>query len=264
MDLKLKDKVVVITGAGQGIGKATALTFVEEGARVVIADVDQQRAKRVADEIQGSGGTALALKIDVTKWEDAHGMVKSTIEQFGQLDILVNNAGLWRTNRFAESQRDDWNAEISVTYLGVLNCTRAVLDHMLSRQAGVIISLGSDAARVGGVVQPVYSGAKGAVISFTKALAKDVSRYGIRVNVVSPGATNVERRVEEEARVRAEGDLAKIKAYEDRMAKLLRAYPTGRLASPQDIANMIVFLASERADDVTGQTISVNGGYCMI
>jgi 2-hydroxycyclohexanecarboxyl-CoA dehydrogenase len=262
MELGLKDKVGIITGGGWGIGKATAVTFAEEGMRMVIADMDEARGRRAAEEICSKGGTAIFLQTDVSKWEDALNMAKAALEAFGQIDVLVNNAAAFRTNFFMKMNREDWKAEIDVNLYGTLNCTRAVLDSMIERRSGCIISVSSDAGKVGEPNQPVYSGTKGAVIAFSKALAKDVSRYSIRVNVVCPSLTVGERRLADEERLR--GDPEKWKAYEDWKKKTLLLYPLRRLNEPQDLANAIVFLASERARNIHGQAISVNAGYCMV
>ena len=263
MDFGLKDKVVIVTGAAQGIGRATALTFAEEGSKVGLADLNIEGATAVAQEIASKGGQALPIKIDFTKLADAREMVKQTIDKFGQLDVLVNVGAAWRINFFMNMTEDDWDFEIACVYRNVLNCCRAALEHMIERKSGKIVSIGSDAGRVGEPNQPVYSGAKGGVIAFNKALAKDVARHGILVNCVCPSMTVGERRVEMEQELEASGDEEAIKRYRDQMQRIIRMYPVRKLGVPQDIANMVVFLASDRANHITGQTISVNGGYCM-
>ncbi|MGA2467123.1 MAG: SDR family NAD(P)-dependent oxidoreductase [Thermodesulfobacteriota bacterium] len=261
MDLWLKDRVSIVTGGGWGIGKATALTFAEEGARVVIADMDETRGESAAEEIRSKGGQSIFTNTDVSKWESAVNMVNDTLKAFGQIDVLVNNAGAFRTNFFMKMTREDWKAEIDVNFYGVLNCVRAVLEHMIERKSGCIINVSSDAGRVGEPNQPVYSGTKGAVIAFSKAIAKDVSRYSIRVNSVCPSLTIGERRLEVEKDLRE--DPEKWKAYEEWKQSTLRLYPLRRFNEPQDLANTIVYLASERSCNIHGQTISINAGYCM-
>lgn len=264
MDLGLKGKVALVTGGGWGMAKAACLTFAEEGSSVVVADLDVGRATEVAHQILAAGGKALAVKADVTSWSDVQGMVAAAVKEFGQLDILANVAGAWRINYFMKMEREDWDVEIDVNYRGMLNCTRAALEHMIPRKSGCILSVASDAARTGEPNQPVYSGAKAAVIGFSKALAKDVARHGIRVNVVCASLTVGERRIEMEEQMRAAGDEAAIKAYDEAMARALKMYPLRKFGKPQDIANTLVFVASDlRCGHLTGQTISVNGGYVM-
>ena len=262
MELGMKDKVGIVTGGGWGIGKATAVTFAEEGMRVVIADIDEARGNAAADEIRSKGGSAIFSKTDVSKWEDAVNLTKDALDAFGQIDVLVNNAAAFRTNFFMKMSREDWKAEIDVNLYGTFNCTRAVLDSMIERRSGCIINVSSDAGKVGEPNQPVYSAAKGGVIAFSKAIAKDVSRYSIRVNVVCPSLTVGERRLADEEELRK--DPEKWKPYEEWKKKTLRLYPLRRLNEPQDLANTIVFLSSDRARNIHGQAISVNAGYCMV
>ena len=262
MELWLNDKVSIVTGAGMGIGKATALCFAGEGARLVIGDMDETRGKAAVEEITSKGGQAIFSKTDVSKWEDVLNMTDKAIEVFGRIDILVNNAGAFRPNFFMKMTREDWREEIDVNYIGVLNCTRAVLDHMIGQRSGCIITVASDAGKVGEPNQPVYSGTKGAVIAFSKALAKDVGRHLIRVNVVCPSLTVGERRKAMEAELKKNDE--KWRAYQEQQEKALRLYPIRRFNEPEDVANIIVFLASERAQNIHGQAISVNSGYCMV
>lgn len=253
MDLNLKGKVAVVTGAAMGIGRQIALTFAEEGANVVIIDLLEEKAKNVAKEVESLGVEALAIKADITKMEEVEEMAKATIDRFGKIDVLVNNAGTWVVKYFMQTNPDDWRKEVDVCLYGVLNCTKAVLQGMINQKSGRIINIGSDAGRVGEPIFPVYSGTKAAVIAFSKALAKDVARHNILVNVICPSAVLTEStkeslKLDEEARVQ----------------KMLSFYPLRRLATTQDIANMVVFVASDRANCITGQTISVNAGYCMV
>jgi len=263
MDLGLKDKVAIVTGSGWGIAKSTAMLLAEEGAKVVISDIDEGRGNSAAQEIRDKGGSALFVKADVTDWSQVEQLVATTLKEYGQIDIMANIAGAWRINFFTKMPREDWDIEINVNYYGTLNCCRAVIDHMISRKSGCIINCGSDAGRVGEPNQPVYSGAKAAVIGFTRALAKEVGRHNVRVNVVCPSMTRVERRVEMEEKMQKE-DPEKWAAYQEQYQKIMRLYPMRKEGTPEDLANMFVFFASDlRAGHITGQTISVNGGYCM-
>jgi len=264
MDLALQDKVGIVTGSGWGIGKAVAVGLAAEGAKVVIADLDEVRGAAAAEEINANGGTALFVKTDVTSWENVEQLAATTMETFGQIDIMVNNAGAWTLDLFARIPREKWAIDIGVNYYGTLNTCKAVIDHMIERKSGCIINVGSDAGRVGEPNQPVYSGAKAAVIGFTRALAKDVGRHGIRVNAVCPSMTSGERRAELEADMK-ENKPEEYAAYEETMKKIIRLYPLRKLGKPEDLANTIVFLSSDlRAGHITGQTLSVNGGYCML
>ena len=247
MELELKNKVAIVTGGGWGIGKAAAMGFADEGAKVVIADLDEARGNSTVQELKAKGSEALFARVDVSSWPDVEQAVASTLIEF-----------------FTRQPREDWAVQIEVCYYGTLNFTKAVIDHMVSRETGSIINIGSDAARVGEPNQPVYAGAKAAVVGFSKSLAKEVGRHGIRVNVVCPSLTTVERRVEMEEQMKRE-EPEKYATHEEQMKKAVRLYPMRKFGKPADVANMIVFLGSDlRSGHVTGQTISVNGGYCMV
>ncbi len=262
MDLGLRNKVGIVTGAGWGIGKAVAVGLAEEGAKVVIADLDEDRGAAAAQEIRSNGGEALFVRTDVTSWENVEQLVAATLKKFGQIDILVNNAGAWTIDFFARIPREKWATDIGVNYYGTLNTCKAVIDHMISRKSGCIVNVGSDAGRVGEANQPVYSGAKAAVIGFTRALAKDVGRHGIRVNSVCPSLTVGERRKEMEDKMKQEKP-EEYATYLEQQKKILNLYPLRKVGKPEDVANMIIFVSSDiKAGHVTGQTISVNGGYC--
>lgn len=227
MDLALKDKVGIVTGAGWGMGKAIATGLAEEGAKVVVTDIDEGRGSSTAKQINDGGGEAMFVRADVSSWSDVQETAAAALERFKRIDILVNNAGTWVMENFAQMPRGSWDIQINVNYYGTLNFTKAVLDHMIARKTGSIISIGSDAARVGEPTQTIYSGTKAAILAFTRSLAKEVGRYGIRVNAVCPSLTRVERRVEMEESMRLE-DPAKYEAYQDQMKKAVRLYPLGK------------------------------------
>jgi 2-hydroxycyclohexanecarboxyl-CoA dehydrogenase len=250
MDLGLRNKIAVVTGAGSGIGQAIALSLASEGARVVAADLQGDTAAATATAVQQQGGTALGVALDVTNYAQAQAMVQQVVEQFGRIDVLVNCAGAWRVNLFVDSQPADWAFEVNVCFMGVVHCTRAVLEPMIAQQQGKIVNIASDAGRVGEVRQAVYSGAKAAVIGFSKAVAKEVGRYNIHVNCVCPGFT-------------------KTPATSDRLTpemeeRIVKFYPLRKLGIPEDVAKVVTFLASDGASHVTGQTLSVSGGYSMV
>ncbi|HEX2172769.1 MAG TPA: 3-oxoacyl-ACP reductase family protein [Dehalococcoidia bacterium] len=263
MDLGLAGKVVIVTGGGANIGRAVSLTFAREGARVVVADWDEPQARKLEPEFKALGAESFIRKTDVTQLDDVQAMVRDVNDRFGPVDVLVNNVGWNRDELFINTTPETWDKIIAINYRGTLNCTRAVLDQMIERKSGVIISLGSDAGRMGEYMEAVYGGCKGAVIAFSKAIAREVGRHGIRVNTVCPALT-----VPESADTIGERSLWSPDMLErlagDAQQKILRSYPLRKIGKPQDIADMIVFLASDRAGHVTGQTISVNGGYTMM
>jgi NAD(P)-dependent dehydrogenase (short-subunit alcohol dehydrogenase family) len=189
MDLGLKGKTAIVTGGASHIGRGIAIALAAEGAAVIIADLDQKQAEKTVATITAAGGKAIAVKTDITKYNEVETMVARALEQFKNVDILVNNAGWDEFAFFVETKPESWNKIIDINYKGMLNCCRAVLPGMIAKKAGAICSIASDAARVGGPREAVYSGCKGAIISLSKTIARENGRFGIRVNVVSPGAT---------------------------------------------------------------------------
>ena len=264
MDLGLAGKTVIVTGGSSNIGRAIALTFAEEGANVLIGDLDEPQAKKVCDEANalGAGGRTVAVKTDVTKLDEVEAMVKKALDEFGKIDVLVNNVGWDNLMYFVETTPDFWDKIININYKSVLNCTRSVLPHFIEQKSGAIVSLGSDSARAGDPREATYAGTKGAVMSFTKSVARENGRFGVRLNVVCPGATPATSAV-------AAGDLSMWKEAAGMMTDEMKtqwakSYPLRRLGEAQDIANAVVFLASDRASFITGQTLSVSGGYSMV
>ncbi|MCL5265956.1 MAG: 3-oxoacyl-ACP reductase FabG [Chloroflexi bacterium] len=248
MELNLRGKVALITGGGQGIGRAIALAFANEGARVAVADKNPATAADVADEINQFGGEAISIQADVTDEAQVRAMVDKVLTEFGQIDILVNNAGTAFHKFFAQSTRKDWDIDINVNLLGAMNCASAVVQHMIDRRYGKIVSIASDAGKIGEARLVTYSAAKAGIIAFSKALAKELGRYGINVNSVSPGTIETPL---------AMGLLG------DNVDQVVKSYAIRRLGKPEDIANAVVFLASDAASFITGQSLSVNGGYSM-
>lgn len=264
MDLGLTGKVVIVTGGGANIGREISLAFADEGAKVVVADWDEAQARKLEPEFQKRGCEFVIRKTDVSNYDEVKAMVAETRERFGPIDVLVNNVGWNRDELFINTNPETWEKIIALNYRAPLNCTHAVLEGMIERRSGAIISLGSDAGRMGEYMEAVYGGCKGGVIAFSKAVAREVGRHGIRVNVVCPALT-----VPESADVIGERSLWSADMLErlagDAQQKILRSYPLRKVGRPADIANMVVFLASnERAGHITGQTISVNGGYTMM
>jgi 2-hydroxycyclohexanecarboxyl-CoA dehydrogenase len=263
VDLNLEGKSVIVTGGGSNIGRAICHRLGKEKARVVIAELDERQGNAVADEIRDLGAEALFIQVDVTNNKLVEEMVKSATDEFGQVDILVNNVGWTIDMLFMEETREKWEKTVSINFWGMLNCTRAVLNQMVERKRGAIVSLGSDAGRMGEFRQAVYSGCKAAVISFTKALAKELGKHGIRLNVVCPGLT-----IPESEDAIAETSLwagGMLDIYTSEIqARAAKAYPLRKLGKASEIADAVCFLASDRAGHITGQTLSVSGGYTMM
>ena len=251
VNIDLSGKSAIVTGGGRGIGRQTALLLAQAGACLTIADLDEASAKSVADEIQSTRGSAIAFKTDVTSAESTQAMANAALDAHGRIDILVNNAAVWTTKLFKDMTPQDYERDIRVTLFGTLNCSRAVLDAMSAQKYGRIVNLISDAGRIGEPYLSVYSAAKGGVAAFTKAFAKEVGRFNITVNGVAPGITNTPG---------AQGFIDGAGGAE----KIAKAYPLRRLAEPIDIANVILFLASDMSAYMTGQIFSASGGYTTI
>jgi 2-hydroxycyclohexanecarboxyl-CoA dehydrogenase len=245
----LEGKVALVTGAGRGIGKAIAERLASEGAKVAVADIDPATAAATAAEI---GRGAIAVTMDVTDGASVRDAVAETAKQLGPIDVLVNNAGWDKIEPFVKSQEETWDRVIAINLKGPIRCARAVLDSMIERRSGKIVSIGSDAGRVGSSGEAVYSAAKAGVIGFGRTLAREVARYGINVNVVCPGPTNTPLLQET------------IGGNEKLMASLKQAIPLGRTGEPDDLASAVAFLASDDAGFITGQTLSVSGGLSMV
>jgi len=217
----------------------------------------------VAKEANTLGGQTIAIKTDVTDVDSVAGMVEKTLGEFGQIDVLVNCAGWVMDRLFIEKPRAEWEKEININLWGVINCTRAVLDHMVDRKCGKIITIGSDAGKIGEYREAVYAACKGGVMALSKSLARELGRHGINVNVVCPSLTIPESEEYISEASMWGGELMEVFTPEAR-EKATKAYPLRRLGKPEDVANATVFLASDAACFVTGQTISVNGGYTMM
>ena len=239
---------VAVTGGASGIGRAVCETFAAQGANVTVADVDVDGAEETASTIEDEYDTrAIAVETDVSSYDDAEEMIETTVDEFGSIDVLVNNAGISTgASSFLESTPEDWDRSVGVTFFGTMNCTHAALPHMIEQEGGSVINYASDSYKGNDPSLPVYGGAKAANVAFTMNVAKEVGEHGVRMNVVSPGTTETP----------ATEDW--IAEYRD---KILESYALERLGEPQDIANTVVFLASDAADWITAEVVSVNGGY---
>ena len=252
MDLYLQGKVALVTGAGSpiGIGRAIALTLAREGCDIIVNDVIREEAEQAVPEIEALGRKAVAVIADVTKATEVKDMVKVALAEFNKIDILVNNAGAMGVQKpFVETTESDWDMDISVNFRGVLNCTRGVLGHMISRKSGKIINISSAGWKLCVPSGAVYCAAKAAAVVFTRTLAKEVASLGINVNSVAPGPANTGL-----SRNNPPGMLEGF--VEDLV-------PMKKVTTTQDIANMVAYLASDVSSDITGQDFSVDGGLTM-
>jgi 2-hydroxycyclohexanecarboxyl-CoA dehydrogenase len=243
-----------VTGAGRGIGRAIALRLAKAGLAIGVTDLDGNTAAGVAGEIAAAGGRATSVAADVTSPESMRAAVASVEGALGPIGVLVNNAGWDEFHFFAETEPAFWDKVIAVNYRGVLATTHAVLGGMMARKQGRIVSIASDAGRVGSTGESVYSGCKGAVIAFSKALAREVARYGITVNCVAPGVTDTRLLHDVMAGDRGARILEAVK----------RTVPLGRLGTPEDVAGTVAYLVSDEAQYMTGQVLSISGGLTMV
>jgi 2-hydroxycyclohexanecarboxyl-CoA dehydrogenase len=258
LELDLSGRIVVVTGGASNIGRGIVLGFAAEGATTYVADIDGVQAARVAAEAPGD---VRVCETDVTSWESVQAMVARVVREQGQIDVLVNNAG-WAVDRlFVEQTRDEWDRMIATEIWSFIFCTRAVLDGMIARQYGRIVSIGSDAGRIGEWREVVHSGGKAAVMAMTKALAREVGRYGITLNVVSPGFTPGRAGTSGSHSIWAGEQGSQFPP--EMLEKVAKRYPLRRLGTPDDVVPAVLLLASDRSSYITGQTLSVSGGYTM-
>jgi 2-hydroxycyclohexanecarboxyl-CoA dehydrogenase len=265
MELNLTGKSVIVTGGGSNIGRAISLALAGEGVHLTIAEIDEGQGQKAAADARKAGAASVAsVATDVTKWDSVQAMVREVEGRLGRVDVLVNNVGWTHDRLFVEKERAEWEKEIQLNLWGMINCTRAVLDGMIARKSGAVVSLGSDAGRMGEFREAVYGACKAGVIALTKSVAREVGRYGIRLNVVCPGMTIPAS--EEDF-----GGLSMWAAESNRawntpemQARIAKAYPLRRIGKPEDVAKAVVFLSSDAASFVTGQTLSVSGGYTMM
>jgi 2-hydroxycyclohexanecarboxyl-CoA dehydrogenase len=253
--MSVQEKTALICGGGGGIGRAVALALASAGAKIAVADIAKENAENVKAEVQGLGVRAMACPVDLTKKADVERMVSEVNERFGQIDILVNCQGWDRLEPFVESNEETWEKLLAINFKSVLYTCRAVLPKMIAQNGGKIVNISSDAGRVGSSWEAVYAGAKGAVIAFSKTIAREVARYKINVNVVCPGLT--ETPLLQAVRTQSEQTGRIIEA-------VTKATPFRRPAQPEEIAEAVLFFASPQAVFITGQTLSVSGGLTMV
>jgi len=246
--MRLKDKTTIITGSRRGIGKGIAVRFAQEGANVVVSDINLEECEQVAKEIQDAGGKAIAVKCDVTNVDEIQGMVNKTNEAFGRVDILVNNAGIFIQKPINEMTQDEWDKLMAINLRSVFLCTKAVLPGMIESKYGKIINIASIAGQVGYAYSSAYCASKGGIINLTREMAVELAQHKINVNAIGPGAI--------------ETAMTKDLLENEEMKKaVLAGIPLKRIGTPEDIANAALYLASDEADYVTGHCLFVDGGW---
>ncbi|TAK31098.1 MAG: SDR family oxidoreductase [Chloroflexota bacterium] len=267
MDLALQGKTAIVTGGASNIGRRISLTLGREGANVVIVDLDPNQGNKVVQEIVGAGGKAVCIETDVTSLPAVEAMFKQSVDSFGQVHVLVNNVGWDKVMYFLETDPALWDKLININYRSNLNTFKTVLPHMIENGYGRIVSIASEAGRIGEFRESVYSGLKAGVIALSKSIAREVGRHNITVNTVCPGLTMPEDDSEVSAVsmwAKGRGEVIDFFPTEVEMAQAAKRFPLRRVGRPQDIANAVAFLSSDAASFITGQALSVSGGYTMI
>jgi 3-oxoacyl-[acyl-carrier protein] reductase len=237
-----------VTGAAQGIGKAVALLLARNGADIIVADINLEKAEETAKEIQALGRKALAVKVDVGNLDDVIRVVQTVLEQFSQIDILVNNAGINRDKLILRMTEEDWDVVLKINLKGTFNCTKAVVRHMSKQRSGKIVNIASVVGEMGNAGQANYAASKAGVIGFTKTIAREFAQRGININAIAPGYIETPMT-----------DVLAEKVKE----QLRRLIPMERLGKPEDVAEAVLFLVSEASSYITGQVLNVNGGIYM-
>jgi 3-oxoacyl-[acyl-carrier protein] reductase len=245
---KLKDKVALVTGSAQGIGKAIAVAFAKEGANIVVSDINLELAQQTAKELEALGVKTMAIKTNVADGADVDASVAEIVKAMGRIDILVNNAGITKDNLLIRMKKEEWDAVVAVNLTGVFNCTKAVGTLMMKQRCGKIVNIASIVGQMGNFGQANYAATKGGVIAFTKTVAKELSSRGVNCNAIAPGFIQT-----------AMTD----KLSEDVKKKMMEQIPLGKLGTPEDIASAALFLSGPESDYITGQVLAVNGGMYM-
>jgi 3-oxoacyl-[acyl-carrier protein] reductase len=247
--MKLKDRVAIVTGGARGIGKAIALTFLREGAKVAVIDSDKERLEILKKEIDPKNKGVMVIPCDITKSSEVNGMVNQVRKEFGRIDVLVNNAGIIRRGTIETVTEEDWDRVIEVNLKGTFNCSKAVVETMKKQGYGKIVNVSSIAGKMGDITSaPGYGPSKAGMDALTKTLARQLAQYGINVNSVAPHAIETEMSAQ---------------WSEERRKEIIASIPLGRLGKPEDVANAVLFLASDEASFITGEILDVNGGALM-
>jgi 3-oxoacyl-(acyl-carrier-protein) reductase len=248
MFMDLTGKRAIVTGAGQGIGKAIALKLAEKGADVIADDINAEAALQTAQEIQALGRRAAAVIADVSQRDEVERMIETAMEELGGIDILVNNAGIARSNVLARLKDDQWDEVLNVNLKGVYYCMQAVARYMMKQRSGKIISISSIYGRIGAIGDANYAAAKSGIVGLTKTAAKELARYNINVNAIMPGLV----------------DTALLRGIPEKyLEPMIEEVPLRRVGQPEDIANVAAFLASEDSSYMTGAVLEVTGGWNM-
>ena len=246
--MRFKDKVVIITGGGRGIGKEIATAFAREGSRIVLFDVNEAILKEAEDDIKAIGREAMGLKVDVSNLSQVEEMVQKVLDKFSKIDILINNAGITRDNLLLRMKEDEWDSVINVNLKGAFNCTKAVARTMLKQRNGKIVNIASIIGIMGNAGQTNYAASKGGIISFTKSVAKELASRNINVNAIAPGFIKTEMTA---------------KLSDELRESMLKMIPLARFGEPTDVADLALFLASEDSRYITGEVIKLDGGMVM-
>jgi len=246
--MRLENRVAIITGAGSGIGRESALLFAKEGAKIVVADVNEKGGEETVSTIKNNGGESFFFRLDVTDREQSKNMVKTTMEKYGRIDVLINNAGITQDALVAKMTEEQWDRVVDINLKGVFNCTQAVVEVMINQGKGAIVNISSIVGVNGNVGQVNYAATKAGLIGMTKTLAKELGKKGIRVNAVAPGfiATPMTSNVPEKI-----------------LEMMKEKTPLRRLGEPKDIANAYLYLASDEANFVNGAVLCVDGGLVI-
>ncbi len=249
--MNLKEKVAIITGARRGMGRTHALILAKAGAKVVVSDISEEDCQKVVDEIKKEKGEALAVKCDVTKKKEVDEMVRKTIKEFGKVDVLVNNAGIAQFKPFLELTEEEWNRTLDINLKGYFLCAQAAAKEMAKQKTGVIINISSVAMGQQGIGFPNivhYCASKGGIVGMTEALAVELAPYNIRVNAVAPGMIETPM-------------IDPIKQDPKTMEAMLAKVPLGRVGKPEEVSNLVLFLASDESSYMTGSTVVIDGGW---
>lgn len=246
--MNLKNRVAIVTGGGQGIGKKICLRLAENEAKVAVFDVNEELSQEVVKKIKAKGGDALAVKVDVAKYEEVNEATRQVIDKFKGIDILINNAGITKDSLLLRMKEEDWNRVLQINLNGAFNCLKAVLRYMMRQKYGRVVNISSIIGIRGNIGQANYSASKAGIIGLTKSAAREVGRYGITVNAVAPGFidTAMTRRLNKEA-----------------VDAIISQVPLQRMGKPGEVASLVTYLVSEKAAYITGEVIKIDGGMAM-